>query len=305
MEFDGADGRDLMALAAGHLAGADPDLDLVEPACTALAGRIDRGDMMIGILPVEAAGVVVAGLSAAGRAGSAAAWTTLGRCYLGVSGAVLPPPPGDEPGAPEDLARRCFAAAATLGDRDGALLFAWACADGPAEAQRAAREHLRPHATTDAEARYRLGLVEQWLGDPATAVEHHLWAAGRGNADAAFELYVLYSTGEGVARDDDTGRTWLVRAADLGQPRALYNVGAGHATGTGFPADLTLAADYYRRSADAGNARAAAMLGYMHLVGEGVPPDDGTAARWFDTAEDLGHPVDDWLDQLDLDRPQR
>ncbi|WP_327004948.1 sel1 repeat family protein [Dactylosporangium sp. NBC_01737] len=292
------DSGHLLAMAAGQLAADDPDLDLVETACTTLAGRIDRGDMMIGILPVEAAAVVVAGLSAVG---TATAWITLGRCYLGVDGALLPGAEGD---TQLDRARHCFARAATLGDRDGALLFARACADGPVEAQREAREHLRPHAATDAEARYRLGLVEQWLGDPAAAVEHHLWAAGQGNADAAFELYVLYSTGEGVPRDDDTGRTWLLRAADLGQPRALYNVGAAHATGTGFPADLTLAADYYRRAADAGNARAAAMLGYMHLVGEGIPADEATAARWFDTAEDLGHPVDDWLDQLDLDRPR-
>jgi TPR repeat protein len=304
MEFDGADGRDLMAMAAGHLAGPDPDLETVAAACTALAGRIDRGDMMIGILPVDAAGVVVAGLSAAGTAGAAGAWITLGRCYLGVDGAVLPPLPGEEAGTAADQARRCFAQAAALGDRDGALLFARASAGGPVAAQRAAREHQRPHAATDPEARYRLGLVEQWLGDPSAAVEHHLWAAERGDADAAFELYVLYSTGDGVPRDDDTGRTWLLRAADLGQPRALYNVGAGHASGTGFPLDLTLAAGYYRRAAEAGNARAAAMLGYMHLVGEGVPADDGTAARWFDTAEDLGHPVDDWLDQLDLERPQ-
>ena len=276
-----------------------------------LAGRINRGDLMIGILPLEAAGQVVAGLSAAGRAGSASAWTELGHCYLGVGGPVMgpadwptPSPPTPDAGTQLGHARRCFAEAATLGDRDGALLFARTCADAPAELQRAAREHLRPHAATDPEARYRLGLVEQWLGDPAAAVPHHLWAADHGNADAAFELYVLYSTGTGVPRDDDAGRSWLVRAADLGQPRALYNVGAGHASGTGFPADLTVAADYYRRAAEAGNARAAATLGYMYLVGQGMPADPATAARWFDTAEDLGHPVDEWLDQLGLDRPR-
>jgi TPR repeat protein len=276
-----------------------------------LAGRINRGDMMIGILPVEAGAQVAAGLSAAGRAGSARAWTELGHCYLGVGGHVLPPAdwPTPSPDAPDagtrlGRARRCFAEAAALGDRDGAVLFARTCADAPAELQRAAREQLRPHAGTDAEARYRLGLVEQWLGDPAAAVPHHLWAAGQGNADAAFELYVLYSTGAGVPRDDDIGRAWLVRAADLGQSRALYNVGAAHAGGTnGFPADLTVAAGYYRRAAEAGNGRAAAMLGYMHLVGEGIAEDPAAAARWFDTADDLGHPVDAWLDQLGLERP--
>ncbi|MEV4133315.1 tetratricopeptide repeat protein [Dactylosporangium sp. NPDC049742] len=277
-------------------------MEFDESHCIDLAGRINRGDLMIGILPLTAAEEVVAGLSAAGRSGSARAWTELGHCYLGVSGAVLAPafPAG---GTTLDQARQCFAEAAALGDRDGALLFARACADGPADAQRTAREHLRPHAATDPAARYRLGLLEQWLGDPAAAVPHHEWAAAQGDADAAFELYVLHATGEGVPRDEDLGRRWLLRAADLGQPRALYNLGAAHATGDGFPADLTLAAAYYRRAADAGNPRAAAMLGYMHLTGEGVPEDAATAAHWFDTAEDLGHPVDDWLDHLGLDRP--
>lgn len=305
MEFDGADGSDLMATAAGQLAAREPDLRLLEAACTALAGRIDRGDMMIGILPVDATGIVVAGLSAAA---TATAWITLGRCYLGVDGALLPPV-ASLPGIPQDnpleRARACFAQAAALGDRDGAVLFARTCADAPPDTQRAAREHLRPHAATDPEARYRLGLVEQWLGDPAAAVPHHEWAAARGDADAAFELYVLHSTGTGVPLDEETGRTWLLRAADLGQHRALYNLGAAHATGSGFPADLTVAAAYYRRAADAGNSRAAAMLGYMYLTGEGVTGDETTAAHWFDTADDLGHPVDEWLDQLGLDRPHR
>jgi hypothetical protein len=288
----------------------DGDPGAREDACVELARRINRGDMMIGILPLTATGVVVAGLSATGRAGSARAWRELGVCYLGPDGDRLPPanwPPApyaaDETGDSDGYALRCFAAAAQLGDRDGAMLFARASREAPAPARAAARDLLRPHAQTDAAAGYQMGLLEQWLDRPGAAVEHHLRAAGQGDADAAFELYVLYSTGSGVERDADEAREWLERAADLGQPRALYNMGAAHATGTGAPLDMDRAVSYYERAARSGNPRAAATLGVMYLTGGGVDEDPDRAEHWLDLADDLGHPVDDWLAQLGLQRP--
>jgi TPR repeat protein len=148
-----------------------------------------------------------------------------------------------------------------------------------------------------------VGLLEQWLGRPGRAVEHHLRAAGQGDADAAFELYVLFSTGDGVEPDPEEARRWLERAADLGQPRALYNLGAAHATGTGAPLDLQRSVYFYERSARAGNARAAATLGVMYLSGGAIPVDPDRAAHWLDLADDLGHPVDEWLARLGLARP--
>jgi len=262
-----------------------------------LAGRINRGDMMLGLLPLEAAEEVVAGLTAAGRAGSALAWRELGVCYLGVSGDRLPP--FDGPAS----ALRCFEAAAELGDRDGAMMFAGSVRDAPPPVRQHALDLLRPHAGADAAADYQLGLLEQWLDRPGAAIEHHLRAAGLGDGDAAFELYVLFSTGTGVERDEAEGRRWLDRAVELGQPRALYNMGAAHATGEGAPQDMALAVSYYERAADAGNARAAATLGIMYLTGGGVAEDPDRAARWLDLADELGHPVDEWLGQLGLQRP--
>ncbi|WP_432825147.1 tetratricopeptide repeat protein [Dactylosporangium sp. CA-092794] len=282
-----------------------------EDSCIELAGRIARGDLMLGLLPLEAADEVAAGLSAAGRAGSARAWRELGLAYLAIDGDRLPPvgwaadlpfPDGvDDTGG---RALRCFAEAARLGDRDGALMFAASTREASAAAQEAARELLRPHADADPAAGYAYGLLEQWLGRPGAAIEHHLRAAGQGDADAAFELYALFSTGEGVERDEAEGQRWLAVAAELGQDRALYNVGAAHATGAnGYPLDMTMAVDFYTRAARAGNSRAAATLGVMHLTGEGVAEDRDQAREWFETADDLGHPVDEWLAHLGLRRP--
>nr|BFE56903.1 hypothetical protein GCM10020063_014290 [Dactylosporangium thailandense] len=283
---------------------------MTEDEYVELAHRINRADMMIGILPLSAADAVVEGLGAAGRAGSARAWRELGLCYLGTDGDRLPAAPwspelpfADPAEHPLGRALRCFAEAAALGDRDGALLFAQCSREASAPARESARALLRPHARRDPAAAYQYGLLEQWLGRPGAAVEHHLWAAQRDDADAAFELYVLFSTGTGVERDDAEAGRWLHRAAELGQPRALYNLGAAHATGNGAPKDPRLAVGYYERAALAGNARAAATLGVMYLMGGDVDPDERRAAEWLDRADDLGHPVDSWLAQLGLERP--
>ncbi|GAA2342951.1 hypothetical protein [Dactylosporangium salmoneum] len=112
MRLDEFEGDALMALTE------DPALR--EDACVELAHRINRADMMIGILPVGAADIVVAGLSAAGRSGSARAWRELGVCFLGTDGDRLPPPQWpagprftDGDGQPASRALRCFAEAAT------------------------------------------------------------------------------------------------------------------------------------------------------------------------------------------------
>lgn len=275
-----------------------------------LARRINRADMMIGILPESAAGTVVEGLGAAGRAGSARAWRELGMCYLGPDGDRLPAAPWsdwlpfDDPAEhARGRALRCFAEAAALGDREGALLFAQCAREASAPAKEAARAWLRPHAREHPAAGYQYGLLEQWLGNPGAAVEHHLRAAEQGDADAAFELYVLFSTGAGVERDNAEAARWLHWAAELGQPRALYNLGAAHATGNGAVHDPRLAVIYYERAARAGNGRAAATLGVMYLMGSDVQGDEERAAEWLDRADDLGHPVDEWLAQLGLQRP--
>lgn len=300
-----AEARDVMSV-------GPVDAALLEDLCGEIDRRIVRGDLMIGILPVEASGVMVQGYAAAALAGRTGAWVRLGEYYLNAEVRTEPvawrsafafSDSGDEP---VGAALRCFAEAAMCGDRTGVLMFASASRHGSKEAQEFALSVLDPLRADDAggEVTYRYALVQYALGDVAAAAVTHERAAAAGNADAMFELYVLHATGEGVPRSAGKAHDWLVRAADLGQPRALYNVAAGLATGQGFAKDEAAAAVYYERAANAGNVQAAATLGVMLLTGQGVGADPVVAALWLDRAEAAGFDVDDWLDRLGLQRPE-
>jgi Sel1 repeat-containing protein len=286
--------------------GHDPEF--VESINLEIEQQVLRGDVELGILPIKVVGEMAAGFAAAALAGRAESWLALGRCYR--NGWIQQPItwPGRHEFADTELvgaALRCFAEAAALGDRTGAISFAAVSRYASPEARRAALACLSGFLDDDPDgtATYWYGLVEYFQGETTSAAATQERSAALGNADAMFELYVLHAKGDGVPQDDEAARTWLLRAADLDQPRALYNVAAGHATGDGFPKDGAVAAGYYERAAKAGNERAAATLGVMYLTGDGVPEDPATAARWFDSAESADFDVDGWLDQLGLSRP--
>ncbi|MEH0970670.1 tetratricopeptide repeat protein [Micromonospora sp. CPCC 205546] len=292
-------------------AAADPlDPAYVEGLCREIDGRIVRGDVMIGILPVRAYEVLVRGYLTAARAGRSDAWVVLGRRLLSLPVGQPPAWPSPHPFPTSgndvlDAALRCFAEAAGHGNREGAYLFAAVGREAVGRVGRYALTLLEPLRADDptGEARYWSGILHYLLGEGEAAVAYHQRAAEAGNADAMFELHVLHDTGDAVARDEAVARQWLLRAADLEHPRALYNVAAGHASGRGFPRDEAVAAGWYERAANAGNARAAATLGVMCLLGSGVPTDTSRAAQWFDRAEEQGFDVDGWLEQLGMSRP--
>jgi hypothetical protein len=160
-------------------------------------------------------------------------------------------------------------------------------------------------APPDPALTYQRALLRWWSGDQAGAIALHRQAADQADPDACFELYVLHANGQGVDRDPDQARAWLLRAAELGQMRALYNLGALHATGSqGFPLDLTKSVMWYARAAEAGHAKAATTLATMLLVGTEVPADPVAAGRWLSVAESLGVDVDELLADLGVDDPR-
>jgi TPR repeat protein len=294
-----------------RVTAADPlDAAYLEGLCREIDSRIVRGDAMIGILPVQAYDVLVQGYAAAALAGRTDVWVPLGRRLLDPRAGRAPTWPSPHPfptGDDEtlDAALRCFAEAARHGNRQGAYLFAAVARQAVGRVGRYALALLEPLRADDptGEATYWSGIVRYLLGDGEAAIADHQRAAAAGNADAMFELHVLYGTGDAVPQDDAVARQWLLRAAERDHPRALYNVAAAHATGQGFPRDEAAAAGWYERAANAGNPRAAATLGVMCLVGSGVPADPARAAEWLDRAEAQGFDVDGWLDQLGMRRP--
>ncbi len=305
-------GDDLVVRTQAVTSAEPCDITALEHLCHEIEGRIERGDLMIGILPLTARETMARGYAALASTGRAAGWLRLGVCYL--EGHLVEPVtwPQAYPFADPDTesvgaALRCFAEAARLGDSDAAMLFAQVSRDGSTAAKEAALHLLGPLCGDDPSGgfRYQRGLVQYWLGRIPDAAISHRQAAEAGNADAMFELYVLQATSQ-ISDDSVGARQWLERAGEHGQPRALYNLGAAYATGDGYDRNPARAAECYRKAAEAGHAKAALALGVMHLLGDGVAADSQAAAELFELAEDAadGHiDVDEFLDGLGLQRP--
>lgn len=76
----------------------------------------------------------------------------------------------------------------------------------------------------DAEAQYQWAVKlhsDEWLRDPPQAIRYFEKAAEQQHAQAQFVLFTLYSKGEGVARNHDAARSWLLRAAALKHVEAV------------------------------------------------------------------------------------
>jgi TPR repeat protein len=85
--------------------------------------------------------------------------------------------------------------------------------------------------------------------------------------------------------------------AEAGQAEAQFDLGVLYAQGLGVQRDLNQAASWYRKSADQGNAEAQFALGQMYARGWGVPRDTADAIRWFQLSNsvDSDGPPTDWL----------
>jgi hypothetical protein len=85
--------------------------------------------------------------------------------------------------------------------------------------------------------------------------------------------------------------------AEAGQAEAEFDLGVMYAQGLGVLRDLNTAANWYRKAADLGNAEAQFALGQMYAHGWGVPSGTADAIRWFEMANsvDSDGPPTDWL----------
>jgi TPR repeat protein len=125
--------------------------------------------------------------------------------------------------------------------------------------------------------------------DSATVLR--LWRplADQGNAEAQFNLGILYELGRGVPQDDEVAANWYRRAADQGHITAQFYLGIMYANGHSVLKDYAAAVKWNRRAADQGYAPAQAYLGLMYYVGYHVPQDYAVAASWYRKAADQGY----------------
>jgi TPR repeat protein len=127
-----------------------------------------------------------------------------------------------------------------------------------------------------------LAAAEQ--GDYVTALRIWHQLADQGDADAQYNLGVMYNNGDGVHQDYAEAMKWHRKAADQGNGNAQFNLGFMYDRGRGMPQSYAEAAKWYRLAANQGVAIAQFKLGVMYHDGQGVPQDYVHAHMWFNLA---------------------
>ena len=158
---------------------------------------------------------------------------------------------------------------------------------------RAYREWKAGADAGQAEAQFDLGvLYAQGLGvqrDLTVAERWYRKSAGQGNAEAEFALGQMYSRGWGVPRDEADALRWIQMAnsPDSDGPSTDWSLVEGY----GVQQDQKQAAYWYELAAQKGHAEAQFNLGRLYAEGKGgIPHDEEQALRWVRAAASQGYP---------------
>ena len=92
------------------------------------------------------------------------------------------------------------------------------------------------------------GLVSQGTANAQTPLPEIRQRADKGDADARYNLGIMYRRGEGVPQDDAEAVAWYRKAADQGNANAQVSHGVMYANGRGVPQDFTQAVAWYRQA---------------------------------------------------------
>jgi TPR repeat protein len=112
--------------------------------------------------------------------------------------------------------------------------------------------------------------------------------AEQGNAEAQYNLGILYRQGKGVMRDTKQAVQWFKKAADQGLATAQYYVGNAYDVGEGVEKNTELAVQWYQKAAKNGDPLAQTNLGVSYVRGEGIKQDIVLAYVWFSLAASQG-----------------
>jgi TPR repeat protein len=126
-------------------------------------------------------------------------------------------------------------------------------------------------------------------GDYDLAMVVWKFGAAIGNAEAQYELGVMYYSGEGIPRDFQEALSWFRKAADQGVARAMTCAAMILHENRGVKPNLAEAVGFYTRAAELGDAEAQVRLGVMYDKGLGVPKDHLAARGWLQKAADQGN----------------
>lgn len=148
---------------------------------------------------------------------------------------------------------------------------------------------LLSFATPVAWAGFDDGVAAFDRGDYGIALREFRTLAGRGDAEAQFNVGIIYDYGHGVPPDSARAMNWYRKAAEQGFDAAQFNLGFMYDYGQGIPVEnYAEAAKWYRKAAEQGYANAQNSLGFMHYKGRGVVQNYKFAHMWYNLAAAQG-----------------
>ena len=107
--------------------------------------------------------------------------------------------------------------------------------------------------TPASSADWKKGAAAYQSSDFATALREWTPLAKQGNADAQFNLGLMYHEGQGVPQDDKTAAKWWKLAAEQGDAGAQSNLGAMYYNGYGVIKDYVYAHMWWNIAASSGD----------------------------------------------------
>jgi len=113
--------------------------------------------------------------------------------------------------------------------------------------------------------------------------------ATQDNADAMYNIGLLYMNGQGVKQDYKLAKQWFKRAAFYGSVDAAYNLGTLYMSRKlGFPSKKD-AFYWWKQAAEYGHIDSQYNLGVLLAFGTGTKADGKAALSWWYKAATKGH----------------
>ncbi|MGB5883761.1 MAG: transglycosylase SLT domain-containing protein [Desulfobulbales bacterium] len=146
---------------------------------------------------------------------------------------------------------------------------------------------------------FMLGLVSVCLPQKVLAVSDegitsfqvYQPKANQGDADAQFNLALLYYTGLGIPQDRRYAIYWYTKAAEQGHVQAQYYLGKLYNFGYGEEVrqDFKLAVYWLTKASEQGLVQAQYLLGHMYEYDDEPPQDYKQAFFWYTKAAEQNH----------------
>ena len=132
------------------------------------------------------------------------------------------------------------------------------------------------------------GMERYFAKDYAGAFGPLLSAATQGDANAQGLLGVMYSGGQGLARDDAQAAAWTSKAAQQGMAAAQARLGNMYRQGIGVPQDYALAYQWFEKSALQSSALGQFSMAFALSIGQGTAMSEELATSWYMKAAQQG-----------------